>query len=66
MSRPEGLNQTLDDDTEAHLFDRGQEAANTSAQGVETDGRLTPSLVSLRWAVQWAAAEHEPDNVVQD
>ena len=66
MSRPEGLNQTLDDDAEAHIFDGGQAAADASGEGDETDGRLTPSLVSLRWAVQWAAAEHEPDILVQD
>ena len=57
MSRPDDLPQSLDDDAEAHLFNRGDKATPSSANGDETRNRTAPSLVSLPWARHWAAAD---------
>lgn len=55
MSPAEGVSQTPDDHTKAHVYNSGAEAGGTSAQSDETNNRMAPSLVSLPWARHWAA-----------
>jgi hypothetical protein len=60
MSWPERFSQAHDDETEAHIFSTKNEASGIiPTEADDTQEHRTPSLVSLPWATQWAAADAE-------